>query len=536
MRTIERRIVLAVFSFFVGLGPSASAFAKQCAELEGQTFADATIVSAQAVSADALVNSPEISASIQAMAKLSGQSVPNAGAGTVCRVKGELRPSPTSDIKFELWIPLDQWNKRLWMVGNGGFGGYIAYSDLILATARGYATASTDTGHDKGSANPEAFADPERYRDWADRAVHLTAVASKAIILQLSGERPQRSYFSGCSNGGRQALVAAQRFPDDFDGILAGAPAVVYPVIASNLHAAWLLQSDAGKGLTVAKLANLHAAVLARCDAQDGVKDGMVSLPLQCDFKPAKLLCGKADADSCLTVAQLDVVQRLYAGMGGSMKPKRDLRDGYPMGSELMWPAALYGAAASSHWVETLVHPGAPWTVAQYDPQNDVPAIRKSGELSDASNADLSRFAARGGKLLLYTGMAETLVPFRNTVDYAEKVMRSSSGSKDYFAFFEVPAMGHCGGGPLALFNQGAGADRNLEIDRDPAAMLQSWVEDRRPPEKIVVGEFIDPKAPLAERKIKQTRVLCPHPKIARWNQRGAATDAANFDCVIRGR
>ena len=236
----------------------------------------------------------------------AGEFKPPAGAAqkvpAFCRVTGTLKPSTDSDIRFEVWLP-EKWNGKFEGEGNGGFAGQINYAGLAAAVRAGSATASTDTGHEAGGTDASwALGHPEKATDFGYRAIHETTVAGKAITKAFYGDNAKRSYFSSCSNGGRQALMEAQRFPEDYDGIIAGAPANYWTHLLSN--AVYLVQAtmaDPASYIPAAKLPAIESAALAACDANDGVKDGVIDSPNRCQFKPASLECKGADSDSCLT-------------------------------------------------------------------------------------------------------------------------------------------------------------------------------------------------------------------------------------------
>src|SRR5262252_6596964 len=222
-----------------------------------------------------------------------------------CRVAGVIKPTNDSEIKFEVWMPNANWNGRFQGVGNGGFAGSISYIGLAGALARGYATASTDTGH-SGSDAKWALGHPEKIVDYGHRAIHEMTEKAKLIVKALYGEGPKRSYFASCSNGGRQALMEAQRYPDDYDGIIAGAPANAFTQILTGF--AWNMQAtlnDPASYIQAKKLKAIEAAALVACDARDGVTDGVLDDPTKCGFDPAVLLCKGAETDDCLTEKQV---------------------------------------------------------------------------------------------------------------------------------------------------------------------------------------------------------------------------------------
>lgn len=528
---MDFKYILSSASAIALLASQSPAEAAQCTDLAGRRFGDAVILSADAIPAGQAQSLPELrsAASAQPMLTASAARLP-----AFCRITGAVHPASTSDIRFEVWAPLANWNRRYWATGNGGWAGYINYQEMAQAAARGYATSSTDTGHVGSPLDPRGLAAPEALKDWTDRAIHLTSVASKQVIAFLYDTPLRTSYFSGCSNGGRQALISAQRYPEDFDGIIAGAPAYVFPTIASNNRAAWLLSRDPAATLTMPKLVALHEAVLKQCDALDGLADRLVSDPSSCKLQLSRMRCTGGETDMCLTDPQIATATRLYNGTGGDFTPARDFSDGFMAGSELNWLVVAHVADANLGWIKLKIHPEDNWSLADFDPLRDPLLIRDSSTDLDPGNPDLSRFAARGGKLIVYTGMAETLVPYRSTVAYVDKVNAfMGTRAQDSVAFFPVPGRGHCMGGPLQFFNEGGGADLSLPTERDLPGTLQAWVENGRRPDRILVRNT----APDASEAgaAEATRPLCAYPKVARWSGKGDTNDARSFECKSPG-
>ena len=320
---------------------------------------------------------------------------------TFCRVAATLTPSADSDIKIEVWLPAADWNGKFQAVGNGGWAGTISYGALASALQEGYATASTDTGHAGANAS-FAIGHPEKVIDFAYRAVHEMAVKSKAIIATFYGRAPRFSYWTGCSTGGRQALMEAQRYPEDFDGIIAGAPANNQTQLCAWRIAveARILQSPASV-VPPAKLVLLNRAVLAACDAIDGVTDGLLTDPHQCQFDPATLLCRGADRDDCLTAQQIEAVKMGYAP--ARRKTGELIYPGLVPGGETGW-AMLTGAKPEPGSIDVgmfrfVAHEDPAWDWRTFDLDRDTSLIDKKAGFIDAVNPDLSAFRARGGKL-----------------------------------------------------------------------------------------------------------------------------------------
>jgi tannase/feruloyl esterase len=443
-----------------------------------------------------------------------------------CRVEAVARPTGDSEIKFEVWIPpADAWNGKFEGVGNGGYSGAIGYPAMGTALRRGYATASTDTGH-AGDDMKFGQGHPEKIVDWAHRAVHVMTEASKLIVRDHTGRFPEHSYFDGCSSGGHQALSEAQRYPDDYDGIVAGDPAHnrIRQTFAF-LHS-WIVthHKDGAPIVPAAKLATLTKAVVEACDGLDGVRDGIIDDPRRCHFDPGRLQCRSgADDASCLTAPQVEATRRMYEGLKNP-RTGEQIFTGWPRGSE------SFGDNAIQSWRQYVLDPTEPMRVGFFryflfhDPNWDWRTIDWDRDLAyaeqklpfmSAVDRDLSAFKKRGGKLLMYTGWADPVVPPQDTVAYYDGVVKTMGGlekTREFYRFFLVPGMGHCSGGPGP--NQ---------FDR--LAALEQWVEKGVAPEKLVATHSTNGK-------VDRTRPLCLYPQVARWKGTGSTDDAANFMCV----
>ncbi|MCU1328982.1 MAG: tannase/feruloyl esterase family alpha/beta hydrolase [Bryobacterales bacterium] len=452
-----------------------------------------------------------------------------------CRVSGSLHPTTDSDIRFEVWLPASGWNGKFQGVGNGGFAGTIGYGGLVDAVKHGYATASTDTGHSERVNTNAAWAlgHPEKVIDFGYRAVHETAVTAKALIRAFYGEGPKRSYFSSCSNGGRQALMEAQRFPEDYDGIIAGAPAYDWTrLISASGENVRAMLVDPGGYFGPSKLPAIQAAALAQCDALDGVKDGVIEHPPSCRFDPAVLLCKGTETDSCLTAAQLRAVQVLY-------KPKLDSQGkfvlaGYSPGAEAErggWASWITGTAPGveaagfdffTNFFRFVVYGDPDWKYQTFNLDRDLKAATdRVGKHLNATETDLGAFQKHGGKLLLYHGWSDAAIPAAGTIKYYDDVRaRMGSGRADSFVrLYMLPGVEHCAGGSGPYdFGQGgtpAGGDPERNID----AALEAWVEQSKAPESIIAA------------KPGRTRPICPWPQVAKYKGRGTTDDAENFSC-----
>ena len=443
-----------------------------------------------------------------------------------CRVEATARPTSDSDIKFEVWIPpTEAWNGKFQGVGNGGYQGSISYAAMATALRRGYATASTDTGH---VGDNMAFAQGrlEKLVDYGHRAVHVMTEAAKLIIRNASGRFAERSYFVGCSAGGQQALSEAQRYPGDYDGIVAGAPANNRIRQTFGFLSSWIAThaADGTTLLTQPKLALLTKSVVASCDAVDGLKDGIIDDPRRCTFDPARLACRSTSDDAaCLTPPQVAAAQRMYAGTKSPGTGKL-IYAGWPRGSE------AFGDAASQSWRQYVTDPKEPMRVGFFkyflfhDPNWDFRTIDWDRDLAYAEQqlphmaaveTNLAPFRQRGGKLLMYAGWVDPVVPPDDTVAYYESVVRTMGGltpTRDFFRLFMAPGMGHCAGGPGP--NQ-----------FDAIGALEQWVEKGRAPDSLVASHSTGAK-------VDRTRPLCLYPRVARYKGSGSIDDAANFTCV----
>ncbi len=469
-----------------------------------------------------------------------GKAVPNMPA--FCLVAGTIKPSPDSNIYFEVWLPAANWNGKFQGAGNGGFAGSIGYDQLMNAVAHNYATAATDTGHHAGGTDATwALDHPEKITDFGYRAIHETAVKAKAILHAFYGEDPKRSYFSSCSNGGRQALMEAQRYPEDYDGILAGAPANYWTHLLAN--AAWdnlALLGDKDSYIPSKKLPAIQAAALAACDALDGVKDGVIEDPSRCQYDPSVLLCKDAETDSCLTAPQVTALKKLYAG--GSTSHGR-LFPGYAPGGEAEvggWTAWITGPAPerslmymfSTQFYKNMVFDNAAWDYHKFDTDHDTKAAEdKQTRNLNATDADLKRFRERGGKLILYHGWSDAAIAPQNTIDYYNSVSArmGTDETASFVRLFMVPGMQHCGGGSgTSSFGQYPGSSG--DPDRDMDAALERWVEKGVAPERIVAAKRKNDFDPASA--VSRTRPLCAYPLVAHYQGSGSTDDAANFVCA----
>ena len=529
--TLRQRLFLNTVSIalFAGVAFSAKPVdAQSCEKLSDLKLANTTITAAQPIAAGAFTPP-------------AGPAAPFKELPAFCRVTGVIKPTSDSDIKFEVWMPVSGWNGKFQGIGNGGFAGSISHLELAAATARGYAAASTDTGHTGGNAS-WAVGHPEKIVDYGHRAVHEMTEKAKAIIGAFYGNGPKHSYFASCSNGGRQALMEAQRYPNDYDGLIAGAPANYFTPILSGF--AWNLQalvSDPASYIPPAKLKAIETAALAACDAQDGVTDGVLDDPTKCNFDPAVLLCKGTDSNDCLTEKQVAALKKIYSGPRTSKAEQ--ITAGFVPGGETgpggwaTWITASDPSRALQYFFATqafanMVYNDPKWDFKTFSLDRDSKlADEKLGNSLNAIDPNLKAFRARGGKLILYHGWSDAALPPVNTINYFKGVMKKI-GERDANSFirlFMVPGMQHCNSGP-GPNRFGATVTRaQSDPQHDMTLALERWVEEGVAPDYIIASkrEGNDPSKP-----VMRTRPLCRFPQVARYKGSGSTDDAANFVCT----
>jgi feruloyl esterase len=454
-----------------------------------------------------------------------------------CRVIGVSRPTSDSNINFEAWLPTSAtWNGKFLSNGEGGYVGVIGYAGIALYLQRGYATVSTDTGH----VNTDlwwAVGHRERAIDYLYRAKHLTTIATKGLIKTFYGKAASYNYFQSCSNGGRQGWLEIQRYPDDFDGLIVGAPWNFQS--HSNAGFVWDGQalSAPGAAIPVAKLPNITAAVQAACDADDGLADGIVTNPLTCKFNPDTLLCAGAETDSCLTAPQLAALKKIYAGPSNSRTGRR-IFPGFAVGSERQWTALVVNFRATglgTGYFGNLTFEDPNWDYSKFNFDSDMAyADFKVGTLGNAIDTDLREARERGVKIIQYHGWEDqTLQPAYSPQWYAQ-VARANGGlekTQDFYRLFMIPGMRHCSGGPGAwVVGQGTGQQPLVRDDlHDIQTAIESWVEHGKAPSKFIATKFTTDD--VTATTVQFTRPLCAHPKIARYKG-GDPNAASSFVCV----
>ena len=455
-------------------------------------------------------------------------------APAFCRVAGVIAPA----INFEVWLPETGWNGKFQGIGNGGMAGSLRYDRMATALNRGYAAAATDTGHvSQGGAFDAtwAFGRPDLIEDFGHRALHLTTVNAKAITAAHYGRPADYSYYVGCSKGGQQGLMEAQRYPQDYDGLIAGNPAHDWTSFYAAAHL-WYSQAtlaDPDSYIPADKLPLLGDAVNAACDALDGIEDGVLDDPRACDFDPAQLTCAAGqDPATCFTPKQVEAVRAIWTGTTNAAGER--VYPGLVPGGEATrggWDRWVSGEEpfTSLHWLaaegffRNLVFDDLEWDFRSFDYDEDLAfALEKVGAALDAVDPDLRPLRDLGGKLLVYHGWSDADISPLGSIDYYEDAVSvvgdgrdretALADTREFFRLFMAPGMGHCAGGP--------GPNRF-----DALAALEQWVEEGQAPDRIVASR-------LTGGVVDRTRPLCPYPEIARWNGTGSTDDAANFVCV----
>jgi Tannase and feruloyl esterase len=469
--------------------------------------------------------------------QISAAMMPAAGVAPAhCRVTGMLSP----EIAFEVSLPA-KWNGRFYMIGNGGLAGEamddpgrVAQRNAALNV--GFAFAQTNTGHDarKEASGTFVQSNPEKAIDYAWRAVHLTAATTKDVTKDYYGKAVSKAYWNSCSNGGRQGLIEAQRFPEDFDGIVANAPWSDQTGFA--IGAMWNQKAMTEAPVTAAKMALVADRVMAKCDALDGVKDGLIDDPRKCAFDVAHdvpACSAGADGANCLTPAQAAAIAKVYSG---PISNGKSFFPGFMPGSEAV-VSGLFGGGSGSGWMNVIIaaQPGAKpadfnladgimkylvpkppkpdYDYKTFDFDHDVHLLDDWSKEADAKNPDLSKFHRRGGKLLMTHGWADTILQPMASVNYYERALAYNGGeTKEFFRLFMVPGMAHCAGG-------------NGPDSHDPVSAVVDWVEKGKAPESIVASRIVNSK-------VVRSRPLCPYPQVAKYSGQGSIDESSNFHCM----
>ncbi len=526
--------LLFIGSLMLASIPMVSAQAS-CEKLSETKIAGATIIFAQTVAAGAFAGPPTPNGGRDLTA-------PYKNVPAFCRVVALAKPTADSEIRIEIWMPSSGWNGKLQGLGNGGFAGQIDFTALAAATTKGYAATATDTGHEGSPIDASwALGRPEKVVDFGHRGIHEMTRVAKEAVRAFYGKSMQHAYFAGCSDGGREALMEAQRYPADYDGILAGAPANYWTALLSTaVYDTQALTLDAASFIPPTKIPAISAAVIAACDGLDGVHDGILNDPRQCKFDPAQMQCKAGeDTDKCLTAPQAAALKKIYGGTLDSHG--HQVFPGFLPGAEEGeggWGLWITGPAPDKSlmaffgrgYFSNMVYGKSDWDYKTFTVDAGLKAAEENtaGALN-AVEADLRPFQARGGKLIIYHGWDDPAIPAINSVNYYQSVA-SKMGRRDADSFmrlYMVPGMQHCGGGPgTDSFGQDdpmsdGGAQHSV------AASLEQWVEKETAPNTIIASKY----AAGDEHKTTMTRPLCAYPRAAKYKGSGDTNDAANFVC-----
>jgi feruloyl esterase len=501
---IPRATALFLFAGFV-------LAAATCESLQSIKIPHTTVTSAQPVAAGQFTLPAGTSPPFPGATGPNFKNLPE-----FCRVTATATPTSDSEIKIEVWMPVSGWNGKLRGTGNGGLGGNLSYGGLATAMQGGFAAAAENTGHENGSSY--ALSHPEKIVDFGDRAAHEMTVTAKAAIAAFYGRAPKFSYMDECGGGSIGALKEAQKYPDDYNGVVVGGFAA--HLTHHTFAQMWIWQAthkDADSVIPPTKFPAIHQAALAACDANDGVKDGVIENPPSCKFDPTLLECRGPDNNSCLTRGQVAAARKLYAGPRNPRTGEQIYSPLYP-GSELGW-GQLTGDAPifiATDFFKYFVFKDPAWDykTRPINFDSDVALADKPANLPvNAADPDIKKFVARGGKMMLWGGWNDAGVPPLEVVNYYNNVLKTIGAKPAMSAvrLYMLPGVGHCGGGE--------GTDH---FDLFPA--LQQWVEQKQAPANLIASR-------IENGKEVRTRPLCAYPEIATYKGSGSTDDAANFVC-----
>jgi feruloyl esterase len=529
---MKHRLIPVIFlaaSLAVMFAPSlAAADPRSCEKLASLKLPDTTITAATAVPAGAFT---------PPAAQGAANTPKPIDVPAFCRVQFTIAPA----VKAEVWLPAE-WNGNFEGVGNGGFAGSIVYPALAEAIHDGYAAASTDTGHEGGNAS--FISNPKQLEDFGYLAIHEMTVKGKQVVESFYGAAPREAFFDGCSSGGRQAFSEAQRYPEDYIGILAGSPAINYVhLMVAHLAVGLDTLKDEESYIPMPKLAAIQKASVAACDTLDGLKDGLISDPRKCHFDPSVLLCKGADSDSCLTAKQVETVKNIYAGITYP-NSKKSIYPGLMPGVEEGWAAETMGRAPYKggqytnglNYMQNAVFKNPNWDFRTWDYAKDMPLVddEKLRSAMDAMDPDLRAFRDRGAKLIATQGWGDGDVSPLNTINYFKSVVATLTGVgkgsdaytpeteefnhaagqvSNFFRLYMFPGMAHCGGG--------SGPNMFKGVDT-----LAAWVEKKAPDDKMIASH-------MTNGAVDRTRPVCPYPMAAQYTGQGSIDDAANFVCKV---
>ena len=463
-----------------------------------------------------------------------GQSI--TGLPQFCRVAGFTTPTSDSHIQFEVWIPESGWNLKYLQAGCGGFCGAISYGSMAEPLRRGYAVAATDDGHQTTSDASWALGHPEKVVDFGYRSLKETTDVAKDVIFAFQHSGPQHSYFMGCSDGGREALMEAQRYPQDFDGIVAGSPANYWTHLFTGF--VWdqvALQGISGGDLSQSDLNTLSSSVLAQCAGHDGglSTDQFLNNPLACRFDPNTL---------SLSQDKVEAIKKISSGPAG-------IFPGYGVGSSTAsnaadWPAWITGFGGSppvaaqeffgDNYFKFFVFPNSGWTPNSFTAaENAEQADNRTGAILNSIDPDLRPFQSHGGKLIQYVGWGDTAISPLSDIDYhmaVSKVMGGPDETREFYRLFMAPGVAHCSGGPGPnAFGNGVNGPNPSDPADDLLSALDNWVVNRVTPEQIIATKYTNDNPAQG---VAFQRPLCTFPKFAKYDGKGSRTAAASFECV----
>lgn len=526
----QSHVALIAFAIagVVGCGSKSgdSAIEQRCAALDGKQLGFGTVTDVKHV-----VQGEELVGFFKRLllkATLPFELPPLLAPRNLCRVWADLKPVPGSLIRVQTWLP-DDWNEKLVAKGGGGFNGGLFGASLVMRdpAGKGYATVVTDVGHEVSDSAKFAYDNKEQFIDYGNRGNHATAVFTKELIASYYGKPVRHAYFEGGSNGGREALMEARRFPDDYDGIIAGMPATSFTKLMTSFL--WNYKAVIAAPGLKSKLSLVQDAVLKKCDALDGVGDRVLENPLLCSFDPAELQCKAGDAADCLNVGEVEALHKIYGGP--RTQDGSQLFPGFPAGGEALkenWDFWILDEKAlqrgmGEEFFRWMVHGDPKWAKRQFDLDKDYRlAHERAAAILDSDDPDLSGFMQRGGKLIIHHGWNDAAIPAGSTLNYYDALLeKTGAAGEQQVRLFMVPGMKHGVGRP--------GPD-----EYDMLGELDRWVEGGAAPERIVARQyepeptllFTDPAA-----KVVRTRPLCAWPKVARYNGAGSTDDEANFTC-----
>jgi feruloyl esterase len=544
---MRRLALLAAALLLASPALAQSTESAKCANLQQLTLDHAHVTSAEVVPASAFIAPPRPTGPAEQIPLY--KHLP-----AFCRVKVEATPSSDSNINIEVWLPVEAaaWNHRFQGLGNGGFAGEIDFDGMARALENNNATAGTDTGHFADGIDASwALHHPEKITDFGWRGIHEMTTQAKAIISAYYATPAAHSYFTACSDGGREALMEAQRFPADYDGILAGAPAYNWTTLLTSAAIGMqTLLADSASYISAAEIPRIHRAILAQCDKLDTLKDSVIADPPACHFDAARILCKTGQSQRCLTAPQVKALATLLSErkVGDTTIPPI-----LPAGGELDpngWPSWITGSergksamAGFGHgYFVNMVYSDPHWDFRTFDPVAGLAAARdKTSEALDATNPDLSAFAKRGGKLIMYHGWADAAISPIYSIHYYEAVQQklgpqkqSTDETPNFARLYLMPGVKHCAGGPGpdAIGQFGLPGMKNSNAGNNVIHALEVWVEQNKAPQAITATKYGElPDHHDDPNKILMTRPLCPYPQQAHYKGVGSTKAASSFTC-----